>query len=303
MVMTWLWNSMEPYVVCNVQLLKTAKQIWGSLEEMYSQEHNVSRIYELFERLFNIQQGNRSLTEHYGTLKGLWEELMLYQPLSTNLEVQRQQREEFQVALFLSSLNSEYRVFKDQILASEKLPTAANAYSRLQRASLTCGASSSSTSTDSSALMSGEGFRGGFRGSSRGGGHRSNHSSGSSGRGGGRRSFRGGRGGRTGRGHRSEWKCTYCGGTGHTEDYCWDKWGRPAHANQATDDPSDTSVTQSPAIAVAPVASSSDFHGHLSSQLSQIIQHLSSISPHLPTSTATLANSGSQDEEGDWFGA
>uniref|UniRef100_A0A5B7BNP0 Retrotransposon Copia-like N-terminal domain-containing protein n=1 Tax=Davidia involucrata TaxID=16924 RepID=A0A5B7BNP0_DAVIN len=159
MVMTWLWNSMEPYVVCNVQLLKTAKQIWGSLEEMYSQEHNVSRIYELFERLFNIQQGNRSLTEHYGTLKGLWEELMLYQPLSTSLEVQRQHREEFLVALLLSSLNSEYCVFKDQILESDKLPTAANTYSRLQRASLTRG--SSSLSSESSALISGDGDRSG----------------------------------------------------------------------------------------------------------------------------------------------
>lgn len=67
---------------------------------------------------------------------------MFYQPLSTSLEVQRRQREEFQVAFLLFSLNAEYSVFNDQILAVEKLPTAANAYSCLQRASLTHGTGS-----------------------------------------------------------------------------------------------------------------------------------------------------------------
>jgi hypothetical protein len=42
LVMTWLWLSKEQQVASNVQLLDTAKKIWDSLEEMYSQEHNVS---------------------------------------------------------------------------------------------------------------------------------------------------------------------------------------------------------------------------------------------------------------------
>ncbi|KAM7522656.1 hypothetical protein LguiA_012558 [Lonicera macranthoides] len=87
---------------------------------------------------------------------------MFYQPLSTSLEVQRRQREEFQVALLLSSLNAEYSVFKCQILVGEKLPTAANAYSHLQCASLTHG--TGLVSTETSALVSGDGGQGGFRG-------------------------------------------------------------------------------------------------------------------------------------------
>jgi hypothetical protein len=46
------------------------------------------QIYELFESMFNTKQGDKSLAEHYGTLNSLWEELLLYQPLSTDLETQ-----------------------------------------------------------------------------------------------------------------------------------------------------------------------------------------------------------------------
>lgn len=70
-MMTWLWLSKERHVASNVQLLDTAKNIWDSLEEMYSQEHNVSQIYELLERMFNTKQADKSLAEHYGILKSL----------------------------------------------------------------------------------------------------------------------------------------------------------------------------------------------------------------------------------------
>ena len=66
------------FIVSNVQRFDTVKKIWNSLERMYSQKHNVSRSYKLFERTFNTKQGSKYLVEHYGTLKELWEELLLY---------------------------------------------------------------------------------------------------------------------------------------------------------------------------------------------------------------------------------
>ncbi|OVA15137.1 hypothetical protein BVC80_7347g4 [Macleaya cordata] len=160
-VFGWLWNSMEPHVARNVEFMKTSRSVWTALAELYSQERNVSRIYEIYEQLFNSQQGETSLVEFYGLLRGLWGELDLHQPLSTSLEEQKKQREEFRVALFLSKLNSDYRVFKDQLLAGETLPTAANAFSRLQRASLGTNSSPSTGSRESSALYSSTGGRGG----------------------------------------------------------------------------------------------------------------------------------------------
>ena len=104
------------------------------------------------------------------------------------------------IAFLLSGLDSKLRGFKDQILASETLPTAANAYSRLLRSSLE---QNSSISFESTALISGSRGRGNSWG-----GFRGNH---------GGRGFRGisRRSGRTG--GRGDRKCDHCGGTSHTE--------------------------------------------------------------------------------------
>ncbi|KAF9600483.1 hypothetical protein IFM89_009932 [Coptis chinensis] len=73
-------------------------KVWSSLKEMYSQENNLSRIYDLFESLFKTKTGDQPIDEYYSTMKGLWEELLLYQPFTFNLEKQREQREHFRVA-------------------------------------------------------------------------------------------------------------------------------------------------------------------------------------------------------------
>ena len=85
---------------------------------------------------FSAKQNRKPLSEHYAFLKGIWEELNVYQPLSDDIEVQRRQWQEFQVAKFLSSLDSKYVEVKPSILASEKLPSLSNVYACLQRIDL-----------------------------------------------------------------------------------------------------------------------------------------------------------------------
>ena len=87
------------------------------------------------------------------------------------------------IAFLLSSLDSKLRGFKDQILASETLPTAANAYSRLLCSSL---GQNSTVSFQSAVLVSSSGGRGnswgGFRGNRGGRGFRGgSHGSGRTG--------------------------------------------------------------------------------------------------------------------------
>ncbi|KAF9612291.1 hypothetical protein IFM89_038861, partial [Coptis chinensis] len=137
---------MEPQVASNVQFLDSSKKIWLSLQDSYSQEKNISRIYEIFEKMFATKQVGRPLAEYYSTLK-------------------------------------EYKVFKDQILVGEKLPTSSNAFSRLSRASVEH--STPSAPFEASALISSAENRGGSRSGSRGGGR-------SGSRGGGRSGGRGG---------------------------------------------------------------------------------------------------------------
>ncbi|KAF9591837.1 hypothetical protein IFM89_008487 [Coptis chinensis] len=182
---------MKPKVLTNVQFLPTAKRVWSSLKEMYSQENNISRIYDMFESLFKTKQGDQP----YSTMKGLWEELLLYQPFTVNLEKQREQHEQFQVDLLLHGLNSKYRVYKDQILASETVLSAAQAFSRLKRKRLEHG-EFVPVAKESSALLStpsNRGGRGGF------GGGRGFNGCGARGNSGFGRGNHGGFGGRRGR--------------------------------------------------------------------------------------------------------
>ena len=51
-VMSWLWNSMEPTVCSSVMFLSSAKEIWESVHETFSMENNVSRVYEVYQNLF-----------------------------------------------------------------------------------------------------------------------------------------------------------------------------------------------------------------------------------------------------------
>ncbi|KAF9597619.1 hypothetical protein IFM89_020098 [Coptis chinensis] len=252
MVLTWLWNNMEPKVLTNVQFSPTAKRVWSSLK-MYSQENNISRIYDLFESLFKTKQGDQPIDEYYSTMKGLWEELLFYQPFTVNLEKQREQREQFQVALLLHGLNSEYSVYKDQILASETVLFATQAFSRLKRKCLEHG-EFVPVAKESSALLStlsNCGGRGGF------GGGRGFNGRGTLGNSGFGRVNHGGFGGRRGRVvgigmmGTDKRKCTHCGKDGHTEPFCWDKHGKPAYANNVYDQTFGSS-TVAPSVASNP---------------------------------------------------
>lgn len=142
------------------------------------------------------------------------------------------------IASLLSGLDSDLCGFKDQSLASETLPTAANAYSRLLRSSL--GQQSTVTSLESSALVLSCGSCGSSRDGFRGG-----HGSG----GGGRTSGRGDK------------KCDHCGGTNHTEPYCWVKYDKSDYVHQVIDG---TAQSQPTSTSSGHIPSGSDpvMHSH-----------------------------------------
>ncbi|KAF9589540.1 hypothetical protein IFM89_025300 [Coptis chinensis] len=107
----------------------------------------------------------------------------------------------------------------------------------------------------------------------------------------GRGVFRGGRGGRSTRGERTggrgDRKCDHCGGTNHTEPYCWIKWGKPEYVHQV----SDAQQPTQPPISSRHVPSNSDTRDALTTQLSELVQTLKNVAPHSSPLIATLVNS------------
>jgi uncharacterized membrane protein YgcG len=201
-IMTWLWNSLEPDIFNNVSYLESSKDIWDTLHLMYSSEENITRIHELYQDMFSLQQDDRSIEEYFSLLQGMWDELNVYQPLSTDLQKQQKYREEFRVAKFLSGLKPDLDPIRSQILSGKDIPTVRETYARVRRAAI----SSSGVKNERSALVGHYDTTQGERG---------DHSSSR-----GTHNGRGGRGGRSGGGGRGPKKCTHCGRTNHTVDFC-----------------------------------------------------------------------------------
>jgi len=61
MVMTWLRNSMEPYIFANFTCNVTAKAIWDVARAAYSLVNNTSRVFEVYEEVFNLRKGDKSV--------------------------------------------------------------------------------------------------------------------------------------------------------------------------------------------------------------------------------------------------
>ncbi|KAG6653806.1 hypothetical protein CIPAW_05G101700 [Carya illinoinensis] len=179
---------------------------------------------------------------------------------------------------------------RSQILASPQLPSFPDVFSRLQRATL-----SSDQSNERSALTAS------YVAPARRGG----------------RSGRGARGGRDNHTRGREFrKCTHCGRTNHSVDYCWDLHGKPfGSANQATfqDDPQSTSSNRSSDMISISKDEYERFLGHTGASSSTATLTHSSIAstclvssiqgPWIIDSGANEHLTGSQDGEQNWYGA
>ncbi|KAK3420744.1 hypothetical protein EUGRSUZ_G01582 [Eucalyptus grandis] len=279
-LLVWLWNNMEPSIAANVMFHTTAKGVWDDLMESYSQHKNMSRVYELYEKIFNFKQGDKSLGEYYSALKGMWEELNLYQPITTDLERLKTQRSEFQVAKFLSGLNADLQPVKSQLLAGERVPSMNEAFCRIQRIV----PPSSTSSKDNSAFVAGSGGRGRGGFSNRGRGF------------GGNRSRGGGRNGQSS--DRDSRQCIHCGKFGHIVDTCWAKHGKPEWAqrsviaNTAMSEGSARNVSYSDMNPSLPPGGSSSESTARDDMVAQLIKRVQQLEASNFSSTATLARTG-----------
>ena len=108
-MMTWLLNSLEEKSSSSVMFLNTAKEMWDTLKVMYDNEKNLWRVFEIYERLFELKQGDKSVPEFYGELKGLIDELEMHQPVVTTAATLRGYRQDLVVSKFFSGLSPTLR--------------------------------------------------------------------------------------------------------------------------------------------------------------------------------------------------
>lgn len=74
-IMAWLINSMEPKKKRTYLDYKTAKDVWDTIQELYSDVENTAQCFEVWFAIRMTRQGNSSVTEYYTTLTELWQEM------------------------------------------------------------------------------------------------------------------------------------------------------------------------------------------------------------------------------------
>ncbi|XP_057799090.1 uncharacterized protein LOC131014928 isoform X1 [Salvia miltiorrhiza] len=294
-VMTWLLNSLEDSVSKNIMFLETAKAMWDTLRQMYSNDKNVSRVFELYEKLFSHTQSGQTVNDYFSTLKGLADEILVYHPLSCSVTQRATQWEEFMVAKFLSGLDADLRPVRDSLLSSDNVPSLSNALSRVLRVST--GRTDDATSPNSSAMAA----RGqnshvstSFSPSSQAV-QNQNYAHGQNSYGGRGRGRSGERG--RGRGRGSDRYCEYCHRTNHTSENCWKTFGKPGRAHTVVPDPQSSSSDDTVSLSRA--------------QYDKLIQSInlssgtapstSAASPIVASAGAFSVSHGSADEEDDWW--
>jgi len=56
---------MKPFVSANLMFHATVKAIWEAARATYSLKNNAFRVFEVYENVFNLRHGDRSLLEYY----------------------------------------------------------------------------------------------------------------------------------------------------------------------------------------------------------------------------------------------
>ena len=184
---------MEQQIARDVMLLRPAKKIWDTCRLTYGYEKNISRVFEIYEQLFTIRQGEHSIQKHFTRLRALLDELEMYQPLTGDISQMKKYREELAVSIYLFNLNSNLSSqIRGQVLGADSLLDLQTVLSKsLPISTGTSTPTSTSTSTPESSAMA----------ATRGRGHGD---------------FRGNGRDRSDSSRRP--KCTHCGRLGHQAD-------------------------------------------------------------------------------------
>lgn len=119
MVVSWLHNSIAASLRPSMAFVDDAYDIWNELQDRFKKP-NKPKIYELKKALSN------TISVYYGKLKAIWDELSIYDPLTTctceNLKTRSNRYKRDCVIQFLKGLNYSYSNIRVQVMLMEPLP-------------------------------------------------------------------------------------------------------------------------------------------------------------------------------------
>ncbi|XP_070681921.1 uncharacterized protein [Malus domestica] len=136
LVMSLLLNTMEKHVAEIFSYSNSAHDLWKALQDMYGNQNNYARVFQLKKDIASAQQEGKAFVQHLGSLKAMWNELDVYLPHTTDPTILLKRAEEDKIYQLLGSLSSEYEDLRSHILMSQDLPTFNNVCATIRRAAM-----------------------------------------------------------------------------------------------------------------------------------------------------------------------
>lgn len=121
----------------NFLLFRTAKEIWEAARETYSSTENSSELFEIETRLYDLRQGELSVTQYFNTLTCCWLQLDLYEFYSwkcpNDSALYRKIVEQKRTIKFLLGLNKDLDEVRGRIMGIKPLPIIWEAFAEVRR--------------------------------------------------------------------------------------------------------------------------------------------------------------------------
>ena len=133
LVMSWLLNSMERKIAEIFSYSESSLTLWTTVKEMYGNQNNSARIFQLKKDISSVQQEGKTFVQHLGSLRSMWNELDVYRPHTTDPTVLLKRTEEDKIFQLLSSLSSDYEDLRSHILMNPELPSFTSICATIQR--------------------------------------------------------------------------------------------------------------------------------------------------------------------------
>lgn len=132
MVISWILGSVNEPIKKSIMFLNNSSEIWRQLEKRYAVT-NGSRKYKLSKEIYETKQGDKSVTDYYTEMRGLWEELESLSnlpPITTMtpeinafIKALNEQQEEQKLFQLLNGLDEGYQVQRSHLLMMSPLPS------------------------------------------------------------------------------------------------------------------------------------------------------------------------------------
>ncbi|KAF5461048.1 hypothetical protein F2P56_020874 [Juglans regia] len=136
LVVSWLQNFVSSSVKSSLALVDDSRILWIELKDRFTQQ-NGPRIFQLKRDLASLSQNQDSISIYFGRLKGLWDELAVYDPLPDcdcgKLKILHTRYDRDCVIQFLMGLSDSYSITRDQIMLLDPLPPLNHVFSMVQQ--------------------------------------------------------------------------------------------------------------------------------------------------------------------------